>query len=223
MGHFLKTSIFALLVTLTIVTDAANHLNRTTLSSKSLLFKSIGSSKSITIMSNENWTVTSNKKWIAVTPGFGYGDGSIDIHVLSNMTYSDREGTLTLVTGSSSQTIVVYQNRIEDYSPDRPSDNGNVVIYKPYVSPGVSYTVSLEGVDGSQNITSAIKKAPACSSQPDGSFVKFTNIPFGIYRVTVLTNYGQYPSHKKPISDNITVASPCTTVNIDTQLKKPRL
>ena len=73
-------------------------------------FTAAGESKSFTITSNVNWTVTDDKSWISVTPTSGSNNDSVEITVTKNTTFSARTGIVTVTGGSLTRTVNVNQD-----------------------------------------------------------------------------------------------------------------
>ncbi|HEY5591057.1 MAG TPA: BACON domain-containing carbohydrate-binding protein [Paludibacter sp.] len=70
-----------------------------------------GSTKSLDIMSNMNWTAASNQNWLTVSSLSGSGNLTLKLTANSNPTITTRTSTVTIsVTGLSPQIITVIQN-----------------------------------------------------------------------------------------------------------------
>jgi hypothetical protein len=79
------------------------------LSTDSLTFTVLESTKKIGINSTSSWMVTSSDSWIKVYPGVGDGKDSLSISVPDNMGYSQRMGTINVYGCNSYKTIKIYQ------------------------------------------------------------------------------------------------------------------
>lgn len=75
-------------------------------SSNSLQMKSEGESKTISITSNDSWTVTSNQSWCTVSPSSGNNNGTITIKTAVNSSGS-RAATVTIKGRNSGRSVTV--------------------------------------------------------------------------------------------------------------------
>lgn len=75
-------------------------------SSNSLQMKSEGESKTISITSNDSWTVTSNQSWCTVSPSSGNNNGTITIKTAVNSSGS-RAATVTIKGSNSGRSVTV--------------------------------------------------------------------------------------------------------------------
>ena len=102
-------------------------------------FTDAGGTKTTSISSNVDWTVTDDQDWISVSPTSGSGVGSIDITVTTNSTTSERIGIVTVTgTGLDARVIGVTQ---EPYVP--PIDVTGVSLSPASVTLGVGETQTL--------------------------------------------------------------------------------
>ncbi len=64
------------------------------------------------VTSNVEWdlSVDSGSGWLTVTPQSGSEDGEVTVSATANTGSSPREATITLTSGSLTQTVKVYQN-----------------------------------------------------------------------------------------------------------------
>jgi len=86
-----------------------------------LSFEGEGTSRDIVVTANEKWTVTSDQGWCVPTPVSGaMGSTPVKVAVTSNITESDRSGTLTFAIGEHTKTCKIEQKakEIVSYVPD---------------------------------------------------------------------------------------------------------
>jgi len=96
-----------------------------TLSDNSLLPAS-GGTRTITITSNTDWTVSSDVTWLTISPVSGSNDGTVTVTAEANTTESQRTATITVNgTGATAQTISVTQEAASSGGGD---DEEGVVI-----------------------------------------------------------------------------------------------
>lgn len=134
----------------------------------SLQFSAVGGSeetKTITINSNTDWTVSSSKDWCELDRTFGSNSGSIKVHVKSNDTSSPRSALITITATSSGKYVEIQVSQDskkvntvigrDDYDDDKNLDGGGTTTYTLSVSPsslqmksdGESKTVSVSSND----------------------------------------------------------------------------
>ena len=75
-------------------------------SPSSLQMKSDGESKTVSVSSNDSWTVTSNQSWCTASPSSGSNNGTITIKAASNSS-SSRTATLTIKGKNSGRSVTV--------------------------------------------------------------------------------------------------------------------
>ncbi|MFD0990790.1 chondroitinase-B domain-containing protein [Mariniflexile jejuense] len=107
-----------------------------------------GSSQSVTVTSNVNWNVSDDADWISVSPSSGTNNGSFNIIVSQNTTFTSRSGVVTVVGGALTRTISVTQ----DAANPRIGLN---LINKTASDAAISY-VSNEEVNGTTKFNYAI-------------------------------------------------------------------
>ncbi|WP_299442569.1 chondroitinase-B domain-containing protein [uncultured Aquimarina sp.] len=72
-------------------------------------FAAASGSKTLTITSNVNWTISNTSSWITVSPTSGVNNGSATISVTANSQSTTRTGTVTVSGGSLTRTIIITQ------------------------------------------------------------------------------------------------------------------
>jgi uncharacterized protein YjiK len=72
-------------------------------------FTASGSSKTISVNSNVNWTVTDNQSWISVSPTSGSNNSTITVTVAPYTGSFARTGTVTVTNGTITKTVTVTQ------------------------------------------------------------------------------------------------------------------
>jgi poly(beta-D-mannuronate) lyase len=169
-------------------------------------FTDVGSTKSVSVSSNVDWTVSDDQDWISVSPTSGTGSGSIDITVTSNAATSERAGTVTVSgSGVDNRTISITQ--------------------AGYVAPidvtGVSLTpvTAVVAVGGTQQFTVSI--SPSDATNQDVSFRSdneaiatvsasglVTTVAEGTATITVTTDDGGFTA-----ASVITATAPSTEFN----------
>ena len=80
-------------------------------SPSNVTFTSFGGSQSLTIASNDTWTVTAKPEWVSIDKTSGEGNATIKMSTTENNTTSERNGEIIIVTddGVISKTINVKQ------------------------------------------------------------------------------------------------------------------
>ncbi|GAA4113521.1 hypothetical protein GCM10022393_12580 [Aquimarina addita] len=89
-------------------------------------FNAEGQSRSVTITSNVDWTVTDNQSWISITPTSGSNDGTISITTTENTSTSERNGTVTVSGGGISRTINITQTGQTITNPEDCTEGTNL-------------------------------------------------------------------------------------------------
>jgi hypothetical protein len=79
------------------------------LSTDSLTYTVLQSTKKIGIISTSSWMASTSASWISVYPGVGDGKDSLAISVTDNMGYSQRSGTVNIYGCNSFKTIKIFQ------------------------------------------------------------------------------------------------------------------
>ncbi|WP_025742668.1 BACON domain-containing protein [Aquimarina pacifica] len=77
--------------------------------SSAINFSSNEESKTTTVTSNVEWTVSENNSWISVDTNSGSGNGSITITTAENLETSERSGLITVSGAGITKTITVTQ------------------------------------------------------------------------------------------------------------------
>ncbi|WP_405205330.1 chondroitinase-B domain-containing protein [Aquimarina sp. LLG6339-5] len=72
-------------------------------------FSASSQSKTLTITSNVNWTISDNSSWITVSPLSGTNNGDATITVTANSQNTSRTGIITVAGGSITRTITITQ------------------------------------------------------------------------------------------------------------------
>lgn len=73
-------------------------------------FTDVGGTKSVSISTNVDWTVSDDQEWIVVSPVSGSGSGNINITVSTNEATAERTGTITIMgTGVDNRAINISQ------------------------------------------------------------------------------------------------------------------
>ena len=97
--------------TVTIIQDGvATHFE---ISPSTLSFTSSGGSKSVSVMSNQPWTVSSDASWLKLSDNSGTSDATLTITAQANKSAGNRAGAITFITGSASYTVNVTQAGVE--------------------------------------------------------------------------------------------------------------
>jgi len=68
--------------------------------------------RSFMVSSNIDWTITSSTNWISTDLSSGSGDAQVNITIDANEETTNRSGTLTIVGGTDSVTIDVFQDGV---------------------------------------------------------------------------------------------------------------
>lgn len=72
-------------------------------------FSSRQSSQSVTVTANMYWYTNNTNNWIFLSPTFGTNNSEIEISVAENLSDQNRTGTVTVIGGSISKTIIITQ------------------------------------------------------------------------------------------------------------------
>jgi len=109
-------------------------------------FDESGGSKTTTVKSNQNWSVSANTSWISTSKISGYNNGTISITTLANTSTSFRSGTVTVNGGGITRTLTISQTgaKITTLTADGLINIG--IAGNP-----VSVYASTEQVDNSRN------------------------------------------------------------------------
>ena len=75
----------------------------------SLSFASDGGSKTLTIVSNQSWTIASNDTWLSLSMTSGTGDASVTVTAEENISIESRSGTVTFSACGKAYTVSVTQ------------------------------------------------------------------------------------------------------------------
>lgn len=80
-------------------------------SPSNVTFTSFGGSQSLTVASNDSWTVASKPEWVSIDKTSGEGNATIKLSTAENNTTSERNGEIVISTddGVTSKTIPVKQ------------------------------------------------------------------------------------------------------------------
>lgn len=81
-----------------------------TLSKEELSFSASAGTQSLTVKSNESWTVSSSSEWCSVTPDSGSGDGSVSVVVSENDSEVERKAEITFRSESCEVVAYVIQS-----------------------------------------------------------------------------------------------------------------
>ena len=93
--------------TVTVIQDgAATHFEITP---TTITFTSKGESKSISIMSNQPWTVSSDASWLKLSDNSGTSDATLSVTAEENTSTSSRSGTVTFKSSGKDYTVSVMQ------------------------------------------------------------------------------------------------------------------
>jgi hypothetical protein len=79
------------------------------LSTDSVTFSILQSTRKIGINSTASWMATTTSSWITVYPGVGGGKDSLSVTVPDNMGYSQRMGTINIFGCNSYKSVTIYQ------------------------------------------------------------------------------------------------------------------
>ena len=100
-----------------------------------LTFSPDGESVDIKVYSNYEWTLTNNCDWVTTSIASGEAsDAGVVVTLTADLTYDDREGTITFSCGKAKKLLVVSQSFKEAIIADEnntfniPTEGGNVII-----------------------------------------------------------------------------------------------
>ena len=100
-----------------------------------LTFSPDGESVDIKVYSNYEWTLTNNCDWVTTSISSGEAsDAGVVVTLSADLTYDDREGTITFSCGKAKKLLVVSQSLKEVIIADEnntfsvPAEGGNVII-----------------------------------------------------------------------------------------------
>ena len=106
-----------------------------TLNKEALTFVPDGESVEVKVYSNYEWTLTNNCDWVtAYISGGEASEEGTAITLTADLTYDDREGTITFSCGKAKKLLVVSQSFKEAIIADEnnvfnvPAEGGNVII-----------------------------------------------------------------------------------------------
>lgn len=95
--------------TVNILQDGASS-SPLSLSVSNLYFEDIGGSYSVSVSSDDSWTVSTSVYWISVSSTSGSGNDSFTVTVTGNVKSTTRSGTITVTGGGVTKTISVSQD-----------------------------------------------------------------------------------------------------------------
>ena len=100
-----------------------------------LTFSPDGESVEVKVYSNYEWTLTNNCDWVTTSvTGGEASDAGTTVTLTADLTYDDREGTITFSCGKAKKLLVVSQSLKEAIIADEnnvfnvPAEGGNVII-----------------------------------------------------------------------------------------------
>ena len=100
-----------------------------------LTFSPDGESVDIKVYSNYKWTLTNNCDWVTTSISGGEAsDAGVVVTLSADLTYDDREGTITFSCGKAKKLLVVSQSYKQAIIADEnnvfnvPAEGGNVIL-----------------------------------------------------------------------------------------------
>ena len=106
-----------------------------TITMEVITFSPDGESVDIKVYSNYEWTLTNNCDWVTTSVTSGEeSDAGTTVTLTADLTYDDREGTITFSCGKAKKLLVVSQSFKEAIIADEnnvfniPAEGGNVII-----------------------------------------------------------------------------------------------
>ncbi|WP_051336063.1 chondroitinase-B domain-containing protein [Aquimarina latercula] len=174
-------------------------------------FSASSQSKTLTITSNVNWTISDNSSWITVSPLSGTNNGDATITVTANSQNTSRTGIITVAGGSITRTITITQlGIVSDILIDSvvltPNDTtleiGNTLQLTATISPSDATN---------QNITYTSNNPTVVTVNSNG-LISATNVGEAV--ITVTTDDGGFTD-----TTTINVITPTTGTNL--ALNKP--
>ncbi|WP_271782706.1 chondroitinase-B domain-containing protein [Aquimarina algiphila] len=89
-------------------------------------FAAVADSKTLSIMSNVNWSVSDNQNWISISPNNGSNNGTVEITVTKNTETTARTGVITVSGGSITRTINITQNGVAQQQDELTVSNSTI-------------------------------------------------------------------------------------------------
>lgn len=86
-----------------------------------LSFSASGGSKSISVMSNQPWTVSANASWLKLSDNSGTSDATLSVTAEENTTTSSRSGTITFKVGGKDYTVNITQDGVSAFFEASPT------------------------------------------------------------------------------------------------------
>ena len=80
-------------------------------------FSSTGGNKTLTITSNQSWTVSSDVTWLSLSKTSGTGDGTLTVTAESNSSAGNRSGEVTFVAGGTTFSVSITQTGTGERKP----------------------------------------------------------------------------------------------------------
>ena len=134
-----------------------------------LTFDAAASSKSVSITSNGNWTVSNQNSWFSVQPSSGSGNRTLTVAVNQNNSSTARNGYFRVTAGNTYEEIRVQQSG---------STTGTITVWTAKDHGCGNITVTITGL-GSKTITNYHQYGtPDCGATGTASF---TNLAYGTY------------------------------------------
>ncbi|GEM_PF-304509 len=98
----------------TVSTSQAGATPTFSVTPTSASFSSSGGNKTLTITSNQSWTVSSDVTWLSLSKTSGTGDGTLTLTAESNSSAGNRSGEVTFVVGGTTYTVSISQEGRSD-------------------------------------------------------------------------------------------------------------
>ncbi|WP_219009110.1 chondroitinase-B domain-containing protein, partial [Aquimarina litoralis] len=174
-------------------------------------FTANAGSKTLTITSNVNWTVSDDSSWISISTASGINNGSTDISVTVNSETSTRTGIVTITGGSITRTINITQLGA---TSNIPVDSVSIVPINSPIEVGSTWqlTTTISPTNATNQNVTYISSNEAIATINASGLINAINA--GEVTITVTTEDGQF-------TDTATATIIPTTNGINLALNKP--
>ena len=158
-----------------------------------------GDSRSFTITSNTNWTVTGGAEWLSYTPDSGSGDGSVAVAVKPNTSEYSRDAVLTITgAGGATQKVAVSQSGKDVILTIEPEVIAATAVADDYtfkvegnaswkVTADVTWVTSYTPAEGTDEATVTVSLPDNTDGSPRTANIRVTSASGKIQRTCAIT------------------------------------
>ena len=120
-------------------------------------FSASQETQTVEVTANAYWYTSNNNDWITISPTNGIGNKTINISVSSNTEFNTRTGSITVISGDLSESLIITQAAREeitgDLDPNKvPSQNFDLATWNLSIpinnGSGVAKTITVSELNG---------------------------------------------------------------------------